>query len=161
MKTLLMILTLSYCGIVFSQNSNDVKGWRGTEWGMSSDSVKNLFTNEITMLKKTNIYFNSFNPFMIKDYEISGHKFNVDFFFTGDTHKLDQIQIKSYWSRDVANSLEIILTEKYGIPSFKAESPYKCQWKFESTLIEIEQVEINDKLILIYKQPDKSSKSKI
>jgi len=154
MKKLLIVLVLLNFGYAYSQTMNDVNGWRDAVWGMSVDSVKNLFTKEKIIENTAKQTEHPFSLFRIAEYEVSDLMYEINFFFTENTLKLNQITISRVMGFSEIALVESNFTGNYGKPFVKEEHPYLCKWNFPSTIIEIDFVEEVSKVMITYKQSE-------
>ena len=126
----------------------DIKGWRGAEWGMTSDHLLSLFKGEIELLEEPEDKGrNRFCELYIKNFKIHNDSFNVYFVNTKDKRKLVQIIIKladdngTDFERGFFH-LERLLTLKYGKSHYEYDSRISSyrHWLFPSTLIMLDYV---------------------
>lgn len=163
-KTLITLIVFLCFNVNQAFSQVDVKGFRGASWGISLDSVKAIFSNEITLLETPQAYFNAYCPLTIENYIIDQQSYTVDFIFSNETNVLTQVNIASKrllnWGLTV-NSLESILTEKYGVPTFRGVNPYVVKWTFESSKITLHYLRNLEVIKLIYEPNDNENKSKL
>lgn len=185
MKLLLPFLLFTH--IAFSQSgttkspsttkttSNSIyKGWRDLTWESTEDTIKQKYGSRLTILKAPDKYGGNdelYCPFEIRNYDLAYDTFTVSFIFDLKTKKLKQVNVKKedpVNARNMIRELEVSLTEKYGKPSVKEESPkYISKWFFSELNIELTHLDIKfgDKqiintIILAYKKPDKENLDK-
>jgi len=137
-------LALTTSSFAKAQVTKDVEGWRGARWGMTEDQILKAFEGEAVRLEEVQIYHRRYASIGIKDFEISGHKFYVHFLMDNKEKTLRQVNIRAKEEtlggiKVVFKSLEQLLVEKYGKPSFEneEEDSGKIVWKFPSTVIEL------------------------
>lgn len=165
-KTLFAIFGFQCLAISQAFSQSDVKGFRTATWGMSVDTVRQLFQNEITLHSQPKAYAGGYCPFTIENYMIDHYKYSVDFIFSSETNLLKQVNVFSEktisWQMTLS-SLESILIEKYGNPTFKGTNPYLSKWTFESSVISLQYIQVLNSISirLIYTPNDNSNKSKL
>jgi hypothetical protein len=126
----------------------DIKGWRGAEWGMTNDHLLSLFKDEITFLEEPEDKGrNRFCELCIKNLKIHNDAFNVYFVTTKDKRELVQIIVKlvdideTDFERGFFH-IERLLTLKYGKSQYEYNSRISSyrHWLFPSTLIMLDYV---------------------
>ena len=126
----------------------DIKGWRGTEWGMTNGHLLSLFKGEIDFLKEPEDKGRDrFCELYIKKFKIHNDSFNVYFVTTKDKIELVQIIFKlvddngTDFERGFFH-IERLLTMKYGKSQYEYNSRISSyrHWLFPSTLIMLDYV---------------------
>jgi hypothetical protein len=154
MKKFMLLWTVLFSLYCFSQNYNEINGWRDLKWGMPVDSIKSLLGNKIISAENTSAYKNEFYPFFMQDYEIDGKTYKINFLFTQDSHTLCRVMIEKDCGNScnfIINSLEAILISKYGNPTFKSSKPYTSKWIFDKTTIDLNYLDFMGRVILNYR----------
>ena len=126
----------------------DIKGWRGTNWGMTNGHLLSLFKDEIDFLKEPEAKGRGrFCELYIKNFKIHKDSFNVYFVTTKDKRELVQIIFKlvddngTDFERGFFH-IERLLTMKYGKSQYEYNSRISSyrHWLFPSTLIMLDYV---------------------
>jgi hypothetical protein len=128
--------------------TDDIKGWRGAEWGMTNGDLLSLFKGEIDSLKvPEDKGRDRFCELFIKNFKIHNYSFNVYFVITKDKRELVQIILKLMDVNDTDFErgffhLERLLTLKYGKSQYEYNSNISSyrHWLFPSTLIMLDYV---------------------
>jgi hypothetical protein len=178
-KVLLIILlfVLYASNYAFGQ-PKDVEGWNKTRWGMTKNKVLKAFEGKATAIEKPKKYEglskqrDAYALVVLDEIEIGGDKYTVDFVFDDSDKKLIMVIISIKGKRPSElqfSSLEQMLTEKYGSPSFAKDTrkPDKRlrggvvlegsdllerAWNFPSTIIELQYLDLratNPKILQI------------
>lgn len=134
---LLFIVYFSLSFVCAAQDQNDIKGWNKTKWGMTFDNVIELYPG----IEKKN------NDLKLANYQIDKDDFDV--FFKFDNNILKEVRlICSHAALLQFTRFEQLLTEKYGQPVTKNESPKgryidkNTFWLLPSTKIELAYINI-------------------
>ncbi len=156
----------------------DVEGWSKARWGMTEEEILKAFTGEAKQLEKRENYKNAYATVGIDDIEIGGAKYKVRFLMDNYKNTLRQVLIKTKDENPAGaevwfKSLEQMLVEKYGQPSYKDEKrepdrrisrtvvlegsvKLTTAWNFPTTIIELSYLEIrsiNSRILTIsYRQ---------
>jgi hypothetical protein len=136
-----VFLALVFFNASVKAQSNDVKGWAKTTWGMSQQEIIKLYP-EAKPLKKGEGY--------MVDVCIGNNR--CDVFLTTTGNKLREVTI--HVPRDAAREelyeeFKKSLSAKYGLPTFSNRVPgplsYKLSstWTFPSTTIELEYLKLD------------------
>jgi hypothetical protein len=175
MKIILVFLLL-LCIVTLSQ-TKDVTGWNKSYWGMTITEIDSVFKNQI-ITKEKNEFNESYSNREIQNLEISSDKYRVIFIMNKKTDKLIGVTITPM-QKDAEglkwnfNSLDQMLVDKYGQPSFKYESPItdrnivesKYVWNFKSTIITLDYYEMKSvsykSMFLAYEQRNSIDNEKI
>lgn len=162
-KALLIILVVISASNYSFGLSKDVEGWNKTQWGMTENEVLNVIEGKAIVIAKPYKYqglsdeWDAYSPLVLDEIEIDKDKFTVDFIFDNKNKKLIKVivSIKDKRPSELQfSSLEKMLTEEYGSPSFTKDDgkPDKSlgneavsegriflerAWKFPSTIIEL------------------------
>ncbi|SCY98379.1 hypothetical protein [Flavobacterium caeni] len=150
------------------------KGWRNLSWDSTETDVKQKYGNELTILQTVGKYGANgewYCPFQIDNYELGYVNFTVSFLFDEKTKKLAQINVTKEDPIDMMGTiqeLEVSLTEKYGKPSIKLETPkYIAKWSFPELDIKLSYLDIKSlekqlykSIVLTYQKPRKSNLDK-
>jgi len=127
---------------------DDIKGWRGTQWGMTNDDLLSLFNGEVNFLEKPEDKGRDrFCELYIRNFKIHNDFFNVYFVTTKDKRELVQIILKlvdineADFERGFFH-LERLLTLKYEKSQYEYNSRISSyrHWLFPSTLIMLDYV---------------------
>jgi hypothetical protein len=125
---------------------DDVPGWQTTRWGMTESQVKRSVESlglEVTPLPGPHgKSLEAGTPFKTT-VEIDGSDYDVIFQFSGETHRLGRISIRTLdFSREHAltfyNSLRRTLTEDYGSPGetqSRGTVASTTEWAFKTTTV--------------------------
>jgi len=139
-------------------------------WGNTEATVKQKYGSQLTILPSPGKYGANqewYCPFEIHNYDLGYDTFNVSFLFDAKTKKLVQVNVKKEDPvniRETIQYLELSLTEKYGKPIFKEETPkYISKWSFPELSIELTysdmkvgDVQISKTIFLVYRKPEKA-----
>jgi hypothetical protein len=153
-----------------SNSSNNFKGWRDLTWESNEATVKQKYGSQLTILPTPQKYGANeqwYCPFEIHNYELGYDTFDVSFLFDVKTKKLVQVNVKKEDPiniRKTVQDLEVSLTEKYGKPMVKEETPkYISKWSFPELSIELTysdmkvgDVQISKTIFLVYRKPEKA-----
>lgn len=152
------------------KNSNFI-GWQDLSWESTEATVKQKYNGQLSILPTIEKYGESYCPFEIQNYELGFDTFKVSFLFNEKTKKLVQVNVKKEDPiniRKTVQNIEVSLTEKYGKPIIKEESPeYITKWLFPELSIQLSYVDmkaggvqISKTIFLIYKNPEKTKINK-
>jgi hypothetical protein len=144
-------LILFVSSLLLADEPRNIAGYDKTVWGMSEDEVLNAESPQAERLDKPVKTANGdIGSITIKEIEIASTKFRVLFIFDYESRKLRQVTLESV--KDISpartfSSIEKLLTEKYGPPTYKQEDKYKQEnknvsWKLTKTVIELLYVNI-------------------
>jgi len=152
-KKVLLIILVVICASNYSFGQpKDVEGWNKARWGMTENEVLKVFEGKATAIEKPRKYqglskqWDAYSSIILDEIEIGKDKYTVDFIFDDKDKKLIMIivSIKNKSPLELQfSSLEQMLTEKYGSPSFKIDSEgshlleRERAWNFPSTIIEL------------------------
>jgi hypothetical protein len=128
--------------------TEDIKGWRGTEWGMNKSHLQSLFKDEIDILEVPEEKGrNRICELYIENFKIHNDTFNVYFVTTKDNGELVQTILKLVDGNGTDFEmgffhLERLLTLKYGKSQYEYNSRISSyrHWLFPSTLIMLDYV---------------------
>lgn len=127
-------------GIVFvgqaqsGDETRDINGYGKTVWGMSADEVLNTEPDRVEKLDKPEKFNMSVAILGIKEIQIGSNKFRARFLFADKDKKLIQVNLMSFEQNNpginsrIFSSIEQLLTEKYGVPTYKQEKK-NASWK--------------------------------
>lgn len=169
----LLIVFFLLIQIAFGQSAsgnNNYKGWRELTWESTETDVKQKYGNQITILptpEKYGVNEELYCPFKIHNYVLGYDNFTVSFLFDVKTNKLFQVNVQKDDPLDIRRSvqdLEVSLTEKYGKPIVKEETPkYISKWSFNDLTItltysdlKVGDVQIMKTIFLTYRKPEKT-----
>jgi hypothetical protein len=136
-------------------------GYGKTTWAMSPDAVMSAESSRAFRLEKPERYKGAVGLIRIPHLEIASQDFHAEFLFDEKGERLVQVLVKSYEEKNprvnvgVFRSLEKILTEKYGAPSYKSDlAPYKVgdhviSWCLGETVIELHYLHISDSFAMV------------
>ncbi len=164
MKRVLLIILFVICTSNYSFGQpKDVEGWNKARWGMTENEVLKVFEGKATAVEKPqktlglSKQWDAYVLVVLDEIEIGKDKYTVNFIFDGNDKKLIKVAvvIKDKSPSELQfSSLEQMLTEKYGSPSFTKDdrTPDKRlsrgvvlegsdllerAWNFPSTIIEL------------------------
>lgn len=133
---------------VYADDSyQDIQGYDKTDWNMSVDEVKRAEHPKVVEVSPPEVFKTGVALLAINEIEIASNKFKVLFLFDEASGKLSQVNIKGYESKNaginalVFSSLEKLLTEKYGTPSYKNDGR-EVSWKLSKTTIVLSHLNI-------------------
>jgi hypothetical protein len=147
------ILFLLVCFVHTALTQTDLEGWRQSKWGMTADQVIKAFNGEVVRLKKPDVFKDGHAPVGIESYALAGHKYKVSFVVNekGKLHKVS-LDLQEEGNESIFESLEKLLTEKYGKPSYQnnrrndgnlAQSlSRETMWSFSKTTITLTYYEL-------------------
>lgn len=100
----------------------DVEGWNKAKWGMTEDEILKAFEGQIEKLPQPKVEPSNYSNLVLRGVEIGGNKFFAQFWFGKSSNQLEGIELvpedKSKNSSYLYSSLERMLIQKYGQPSF-------------------------------------------
>lgn len=192
MKRVLFIILFVICTSNYSFGQpKDVEGWNKARWGMTENEVLKVLEGKATAIEKPQKYqglskqWDAYAPVVLDEIEIGNDKYTVDFIFDDNDKKLIMVivSIKDKSPSEVQfSSLEQMLTEKYGSPSFtkddktpdkrlstgvvlEGSDSLERAWNFPSTIIELKYLymrAINLELLkVIYKKNLKETRENL
>ncbi len=162
MKVILSWLAISLFSasvVCAEDNPKSIAGYGKTTWGMSVEQVLEAESPRATKLIEAEKYSKgSLGLVEINDIKVGASTFRASFLFDESAQLLKQVNLtgvdKNAGSNIVTfSSIERMLTEKYGQPTFK-EAYSKATWKLEKTLVSLERVYIPSvisKVVITYK----------
>lgn len=133
--------------------------WQNTRVGMSVAEVKGLFPNAEPG-NRERLYTGAADELRIRDYEIAGEPFGIDFYFAEDKLQEVVLQAQHVKSRDRRSNLDTygklvdLLTEKYGRPNGCQTARnitwfQGCEWNGPHSKIDIVYVDIGGQPIVL------------
>jgi hypothetical protein len=150
-------------------NTVNFNGWRDLSWDNTEIVVKERYGSILTILKEPGKYGKEneyYCPFQINKFLLGIDTFRVSFLFHLNTKKLIQVNVQQEDAIDIRNTVQRIesnLTEKYGKPIIKEETPkYFTKWVFPELVIELQYTDIKvgdvqiDKTIYLSYRPRKA-----
>lgn len=150
LRNIVAILLFCFLGISNVQATDDPKniaGYGKTIWGMTPDEVVNAETPRAEKLEKPEKFKTGLGIVTIKEIQIGVTKFSAIFIFDESGIKLRQVNLTSAEKKNPGvnalsfSSVEKLLTEKYGPPTFK-EGTRVISWKFPKTSIDLTHLNI-------------------
>jgi hypothetical protein len=138
---------LAFSGYLSAAVPNDVVGYGKTTWGMTAEEVYKVESPRIIRLDSPIKFTKSNAPLVIKNIEIASQEFEAIFLFNDSDNSFKQVNLTSLERKNSGinsrtfNSLENLLTNKYGSPTYKDEGKV-VTWKFPSTVIELQHMYI-------------------
>jgi len=155
---LLLCLLASSSALAIDDPIN-IAGFGKTKWGMSPEQVLKAETPRAKKIDPPEEFKGGIGLIAIDEIEIGILKLKVTFIFDESGKELKQANLTSYEKGDPVinakdfNSLEKLLTEKYGNPTYKRESRL-ISWKLKTTTIELTHFYIPNlmtNLVVIYR----------
>lgn len=146
--------------------SYNITGYDKSIWNMSVSEVLAAESPRIEKLEKPEKFAVGVAVLDIKEIQIGSNTFRALFIFDEKEQKLIQVNLNGYEQKDpsinsmVFSSVEKLLTEKYGPPTFKQESK-NISWKLPKTTINLNHLNIRGimtQVNIIYK-PAEASRS--
>jgi hypothetical protein len=143
----------------FGLAGTDIKGWGKTEWGMSKAQVLKVYPEARPNSGKN---FAASQDSLEIQTSIAGETFNIGFFFRNGKDVMCA-PVKKIIGSSLFESLEQLLTNKYGAPSLKRKTSmgigpeYKVSWTLPSTSIELSYAPVPNMEILRIKYKAKST----
>lgn len=125
----------------------NIAGYDKTIWGMSVDEVLAAESPRVEKLEKPEIFKTGISPIIINEIQIGVSKFRVLFIFNEKEQKLMQVNLAGYEQNNPGinsmafSSIEKLLSEKYGAPTFKQEGK-NVSWKLPKTVIDLTHLNI-------------------
>jgi hypothetical protein len=123
--------------------SNDLNGYGKSIWGMSPSEVLSAEGPRASVVSPPMKYVDSLGMVSIDNVVIGTDNFSVVFIFTDN--KLTQVNVESEETRkDFKNEMvfkntESLLTQKYGIPTYK-EHGKNVVWTLNKTTVELKDI---------------------
>lgn len=123
-----------------ADDPKNIAGYDKTVWGMSEDEVLNAespLAEKLANPVKTAA--GDIRSITIKAIKIASTEFRVLFIFDSKDRKLKQVTLEGLNDLDPGftfSSIEKLLTEKYGTPTYKKEGN-DVSWKLPKTIIEL------------------------
>lgn len=130
-----------------AEDSNNLLGYGKTSWGMTPVDVVKAESPRAEILEKPEEFKAGIGLATIKEIQIGTQKFSVTFIFDALDVHLQQVNLTSAEKKNSGinglsfSSLEKLLTEKYGSPTFKEESRV-ISWKLQKTTINLSHLDI-------------------
>ena len=128
--------------LITSISARSQQLWNGTSYGMTENTIKNMFPNTVSTKSKKSSWDSAIPVYDLNGIDLEGDKFTATFFFKDG--KLIKVRLYPQELEGTerifykANRLEEIITSKYGIP-YKSEGEnlkYKTtRWKNKKTEI--------------------------
>ena len=142
---LLLMSTLFGRPILAADDSRNIGGYDKTIWGMSEDDVLRAESPLAEKLDKPEkAETGDIRSITIKAIKIASTEFRVMFIFDSKNRKLKQVTLESLNDLDPAStfsSIEKLLTEKYGTPTYKKEGK-DVSWKLPKTIISLRYLNV-------------------
>ena len=137
------VLLFVACSNALSQSDpKNINGYGKATWGMTVDEVQKAEPSCEKPKEDMNYDKAGYDGLLVKSgIDIGSSKFDVIFCFGKNGQKLVSVHLNGLEKRfpsvneRIFISLEQLLTEKYGTPSFKAEM--RVSWKLPKTTIEL------------------------
>lgn len=148
-KYVVAILLFGVFAASAAQAADDPKNMSGygkTEWGMTPDEVLSAEAPRAEKLEKPENFKTGLGLISIKEVQIGVTKFSAIFIFDKSGKRLRQVNLtslkKPWVDASSFSSIEKLLTEKYGAPTYKEERV--VFWKLPKTSIELARLNILD-----------------
>ncbi len=156
-STALYCTTLLLFGTtVFAEETpQSIAGYGKTTWGMSIDQVMEAEAPRALKLTKPE----NLALVKINNIKIGTHTFNASFIFDEVSKSLNKVNLTLAEDKGIGanpivfSSIERMLTEKYGQPTYKNNS-VEASWKLEKTVISVKHLYVPQtfsKLLITYK----------
>jgi hypothetical protein len=123
-----------------ANDPKNIAGYGKTTWGMTPEEVLNAEKPRAERIEEPGGFSDGIDKVTIKEVLIMGKKFSATFVFFMD--KLHRVRLQSEDNKandeisiQLFSSVEQLLTEKYGAPTYKG-SP-DVSWRFPKTHIEL------------------------
>ncbi len=155
----LAISLFSASVVCAEENPKSITGYGKTTWGMSVEQVVQAESPRAQKLSEPQKYGKgSLGLVEISDIKIGASTFRASFLFDESGQLLRQVNLSGLEKSAGANfvifsSLERMLTEKYGQPTYKKASS-EATWKLEQTVVSLEHTYIPSlfsKVVITYK----------
>jgi len=170
-KRLLTFLVLAFVTATslaaLSGDNTSVKGYGDTVFGMTLEQVLAAESSRSIMaITPATVYAKSFARAEIASVRISAFHFRVVYLFDETSDKLVQVNVTSLEQKNVGingmayTSLEKLLTEKYGPPTYSGKN--KTSWKLTHITVDLQHVLIPGvmtQVVVAYRPVSASSNS--
>ena len=165
----LVILLFTIFAATATQAADDTKYLRGygkAVWGMTPNEVLKAEKPRAEKLIKPEKYDSTLAIISINELKIGISKFRAIFLFDESGHKLEQVNLNSIENDTFTNastftSIEKLLTEKYGVPTYKKGNS-TVFWKMKHTSIDLQLIDVpsaNISKVVISYQPSARSQN--
>ncbi|HIJ96423.1 MAG TPA: hypothetical protein HPP94_11925 [Desulfuromonadales bacterium] len=147
-----------------ADDTNNLRGYGKAVWGMTPNEVIKVEKQRAEKLKQTEKYENLVGIVTIKEIQIGITKFSAIFLFDESGQKLEQVNLNSFENDSSTNaftftSVEKLLTEKYGAPTYKKGNA-SASWKMKHTSINLQLIDLPNanisKVIISYQSSARS-----
>lgn len=129
------------------EDARNIGGYGKTLWGMTEEQVLKTEAPRVEKLATPKKYKSGTGTLYIPELNIANSRFDAVFIFDEANKKLVEVILASYEEKNAGvnsltfSSIEKLLTEKYGPPTFK-NAGKKISWKLTKTIIELEHLNI-------------------
>jgi hypothetical protein len=141
-SAILLACLLSAGSVQAADDLKNLAGYGKTTWGMTPDEVLNAETPRAEKLEKQDKFIAGLSMVTIKEIQIGDTKVRAIFIFDELSHKLRQVILTGAEKKNPKvnalsfSSVEKLLTEKYGPPTYKEEARV-ASWKLPKTSIDL------------------------
>jgi len=158
--------------------NDDVLGWKGATWGISSAELETIFQEKLYNLRHQEKFPNMYTEYTLPAYRIFDQPFTVFFQMDNKTKKLQSVLIKIFeftpekTKKSLFEKIEKEMTSTYGKPIIEKDesnnffTELRRKWEFKTTtiLLSYEYSRNNNRLTIQYtaseqKQPLSKKKS--
>jgi hypothetical protein len=147
-----------------ADSPKNISGYGKTTWGMSPDEVISAETPRAKRLEPPKQFKKGLGLVTIEGIKIEGASFNAVFVFDESGKKLGQVNLTSTEEKNPGvnvltfSSLEKLLMEKYGQPSFK-EGARRIAWRMPITSINLTHLNIPGviSMVIVSYKPTKAT----
>lgn len=168
MRKLVVCMLLLVCCLLgedcYAEDPKDIAGYGKSVWGMSVEEVLIAEGDRIKRSDQPGKDKESTTGLSIENIEIGSNRFRAIFLFSDRDQKLAKVRLSGlernsqFTNARSFSTIEKLLTEKYGPPTFKQENK-SVSWKFTKTSIELSHLIIPGLLtqvVIIYKSASAS-----
>jgi hypothetical protein len=144
-----------------ADDPRNIAGYDKAVWGMSEDEMLKAESPRAEKVDKPFMSQEGIDSVTIKEIEIGPHKFHATFTFDHKSQKLVRVYLTSdqkgpFIASLIFSSIEELLTEKYGAPTYKQESK-NASWKLPKTVIDLRYIPIIGLVIVVYRPVEASA----
>lgn len=133
---------------------DDLAGWQGLRWGMTSAEIREALGDRVTALPGRWLYGNAYAELAVEDVKIGGLAFTAYLQMNAGTDRLQQVLLERRRTGAVPAAFEAALdelTERLGPPSDDCAQAkrggepldYQITWRFPSTTVHAKFVDFS------------------
>lgn len=165
-RQVIIVSALLAIGVVqAAADPQSLDGYGNSRWGMTPEQVLKAEAPLAKMLEPPAQYRTGVGLVGIDEIQVITTKMGVMFIFDDPGRKLKQVNLTSLESKNALlnahafSSLEKILTEKYGAPTYKQDGR-NVSWKLPKTTIDLNHMNISgvvSRVTVVYKPTSASA----